>query len=114
MMGLLCDPTSLQDTFIILHAGFIAALYRVIGADFGAQTISRIDGEIAGLYRSRAQNEGNGKKLNNLVNLLARLYNFKLVGSSLVYDFIRVFIEDLSEVNAELLLKILRSKLCIT
>ena len=113
LMGLLCDPTSLQDTFIILHAGFIASLYRVIGADFGAQTISKIDGEIAQLYRSRAQNEGNGKKLNNLVNLLAQLYNFKVVGSSLVYDFVRLFIEDLSEVNAELLLKIVRSKLCI-
>ena len=114
LMGLLCDPTSLQDTFIILHAGFIALLYRVIGADFGAQTVSKIDGEIAELYRSRARNEGNGKKLNNLVNLLAQLYNFKVVGSSLVYDFVRLFIEDLSEVNAELLLKIVRSKLCIT
>lgn len=114
LMGLLCDPTSLQDTFIILHAGFIAALYRIIGADFGAQTISRVDCEIAELYQLRAQNEGNGKKLNNLVNLLAQLYNFKVIGSSLVYDFIRLFIEDLSEVNAELLLKIVRSKLCIT
>ena len=114
LMNLLCDPMSLQDTFIILHAGIIAALYRVIGADFGAQAISRIDGQVAELYRSRAQNESNSKKLNNLVNLLAQLYNFKVFGSSLIYDFIRLFIEDLSEVNAELLLKIVRSKLCIT
>lgn len=114
LMGLLCDPTSLEDTFVILHTGFIAALYKVIGSDFGAQTISRIDDEFAALYQARAQEEGNGKKLNNLINLLAQLYNFKVIRSTLLYDYIRLFIEDLSELNAELLLKIMRSKFCPT
>ena len=111
LMGLLCDPTILQDTFVILHAGFIAALYKVVGSDFGAQTISRIDDEFAALYRARDQEEVNGKKLNNLINLLAQLYNFKVIRSGLIYDYTRLFIEDLSESNAELLLKIMRSKL---
>lgn len=45
LMGLLCDSAALQDTFIILHAGFIAAVYKIIGTDFGAQLIQRMDKE---------------------------------------------------------------------
>jgi nucleolar MIF4G domain-containing protein 1 len=31
LIGLLADETTLPDTFLILHAGFIAAVYKVIG-----------------------------------------------------------------------------------
>jgi len=111
LMGLLCDPTSLQDTFVILHAGFIGAIYKVIGMDFGAQTIQRIDKEFRQYYKSVARGDNNGKRLTNLISLLSELYNFQVIGSNLIYDFIRLFLEDLTETNAELLLKIMRSKL---
>ena len=111
LMGLLCDPTSLQDTFIILHAGFIAAIYKVMGMDFGAQAIQRIDEEFVRGYRSENWGDSKGKRLINLINLLSELYNFQVIGSNLIYDLIRLFLEDLTETNAELLLKIMRSKL---
>ena len=111
LMGLLCDPTSLQDTFIILHAGFIAAIYRVIGMDFGAQAIQRVDEEFVHHYQFEAGGESKGKRLINLMSLLSELYNFQVIGSNLIYDFVRFFLEDLTETNAELLLKIMRSKL---
>lgn len=109
LLGLLCDRTVLNDTFLILHAGFIAAIYRVVGADFGAQLVERIVTEFDKFYKSSA--DGGGKEAANLVSLLSELYNFHVVGSNIVFDYIRLFLEELSEVNTELLLRIIRSRL---
>lgn len=109
LLGLLSDPTYLQDTFIILHAGFVAALYKVIGTNFGAQAIQRIDEEFNQNYQASTIEEGTGKKLTNLMSLLSELYNFQVIGSRLIYDHIRLCLGDLSETNIELLLKIIRS-----
>lgn len=108
LMGLLSDPTTLQDTFIILHAGFIAAIYKVSGTDFGAQAVQRIDEEFA-LHFTNLDHESSGKRLTNLISLLTELYNFQVVSSNLIYDFIRIFLDDLSETNTELLLKVVRN-----
>lgn len=110
LMGLLCDPTILQDTFVILHAGFIAALFKVVGPEFGAQVISRIHDDFTDADLPNVQEEATGKKMSNLASLLAHLYNFKVVGSGMIYDLIRLLIEELSEKNTELLLRIVRSK----
>ncbi|MCJ1308607.1 suppressor of glycerol defect [Agyrium rufum] len=108
LMGLLCDPTALQETFIILHAGFIAAMYKVIGSDFGAQMVQRIVEEFDRLYETR-DDMGSEKKLSNLASLLANLYSFQVIGSGLVYDYIRIFLEAITETSTELLLRIVRN-----
>lgn len=109
LLDLLADPSNLQDTFVILHAGFITALYKMIGSDFGAMAVSRVHDEFDKLYQAKLEEGSPDKKMRNLVSLLAQLYNFKVIGSSLIYDLIRLLVEDLSETNAELLLKITRS-----
>lgn len=111
LFGLLSDPASLQDTFVILHAGFMTAVYKMIGPDFGAQVIQRIDEEFRLNLDVGKDDERLGKKLTNLASLLSSLYTFQVVGSKLIYDYIKIFIEDLSEDKVELLLKILRSRL---
>ena len=108
LLGLLSDPTSLQDTFIILHAGFVAAVFKVVGSDFGAQTIQRIYEEFFANFDSKADCDSTGKKCTNLTSLLAELYNFQVISSNLVYDFARLFLNNLSEINTELLLRIVR------
>lgn len=108
LMGLLSDPTVLQDTFIILHAGFIAAIYKVSGTDFGAQALQRIDEEFALRYTD-IDHESSGKETINLISLLTELYNFQVISSNLIYDFIRIFLDNLSENTTELLLKVIRN-----
>ena len=108
LLGLLSDPTSLQDTFIILHAGFIAAVFRVTGPDFGAQAIQRITEEFFANFDSKADIDSAGKKCTNLTSLLAELYNFQIISSNLIYDFARLFLNNLSETNTELLLRVVR------
>lgn len=109
LLGLLSDPTSLQDTFIILHAGFIAAVFKVSGSDFGAQAIERIYDEFFANFDSKADSDGRGKKCTNLTSLLAELYNFQVISSNMIYDFARLFLNKLSEINTELLLRIVRT-----
>lgn len=108
LLGLICDRTTLQDTFVILHAGFIAAIYKIVGTDFGAQVVQRVVEEFDRFYVSKADSEGIGKESANLVSLLAELYNFQVIGSILIFDYVRLFLRDMSEVNTELLLKIIR------
>lgn len=113
-----CEPTSLPDTLIILPAGFIAAIYKIIGTDFGAQVIQRIV-ELFDAHYARAAAllpEGPAsattdisKETSNLIMLLSEMYNFQVVGSNLIFDYIRQFLGKLSELNAELLLKIIRT-----
>jgi nucleolar MIF4G domain-containing protein 1 len=112
-----CDPTSLPDTLIILPAGFIAAIYKIIGTDFGAHFIQRaVELFDVHYFRATKPNDNRsaaviadiGKETSNLIALLAELFNFQVVGSNLIFDYVRCFLDTLSELNTELLLKIIR------
>ncbi|KAH7369902.1 hypothetical protein BKA65DRAFT_444507 [Rhexocercosporidium sp. MPI-PUGE-AT-0058] len=113
-----CEPTSLPDTLIILPAGFISAIYKIIGTDFGAQVIQRIvelfdehyaRGTALGNAGPGAATTDSSKETSNLIMLLSEMYNFQVVGSNLMFDYIKMFLERLSELNAELLLKMIRA-----
>lgn len=107
LLTMVADRAVLQDTFIILHAGFIAGLYKLIGMDFGAMVIQTL----VEMFDNSADERGpfTGKEQLNLVSLLSQLYNFHVVGSNLVFDYIRLFLEEINETNTEFLLKIIRS-----
>jgi nucleolar MIF4G domain-containing protein 1 len=113
-----CEPTSLPDTLIILPAGFMAAIYKIVGTDFGAQVIQRIVelfdehysyATAAGQDGPAAATSDSSKETSNLIMLLSEIYNFQVVGSKLIFDYVRQFLGKLSELNAELLLKIIRT-----
>jgi len=107
-----CDRSTLLDTFMVLHAGFIAALYKIIGVDFGAHVSQRIVEEFDKSYERNKPEDGQsgGKECSNMVSLLSELYNFQVVGCTLMFDFVRTFLKDITELNTELLLKLVRSK----
>lgn len=107
LIGMLSDPSALLDTFLNLHAGFIAAIYKVIGPDFGAQMVERIVSEFDRHYENNKN--GTGKQVTNLISAVAELYTFQVVGSNIVFDYIRFFLEELTEINTELLLRIVRA-----
>ena len=107
LFGLICERSTLSDTFIILHAGFIAAVYKIVGMDFGAEIVQKI----VETFDARGDERGKfeGKETINLISLLAQLYNFHVIGSTLVFDYIRLFLQEMTEDNTELLLKVIRS-----
>ncbi|PLB45781.1 hypothetical protein P170DRAFT_458039 [Aspergillus steynii IBT 23096] len=107
LFGLICERSALQDTFVILHAGFIAAVYKVVGIDFGAQLVQKI----VEMFDAGGDEKGKfeGKEAINLISLLSQLYNFHVIGSTLIFDYIRLFLQEITEENTELLLKIIRN-----
>jgi nucleolar MIF4G domain-containing protein 1 len=108
LMGMICERAVLQDTFMVLHAGFIAALYKLMGMDFGAELVQHVVEILDAGGDERGKFEG--KETINLVSLLSQLYNFHVIGSTLMFDYIRLFLEEITETNTELLLKVIRSK----
>lgn len=107
LIEMLSDPSALIESFIILHAGFIAAVYKVIGPDFGAQIVERIVSEFDQHYQPNK--DGAGKHTTNLMSVVSELYTFQVIGSNIVFDYIRFFLNELSEINTELLLRIVRA-----
>lgn len=105
LLAAFSDPSALQNTYIILHAAFIAALYKILGADFGAEMISRLVETFDRYYKDPAVT---GKESSNLTSLLANLFTFGVVSSPLLYDHIRLLLSDFGENSAELLLRIMR------
>jgi nucleolar MIF4G domain-containing protein 1 len=103
LLSILSAEKSLLETFVILHAGFVAALYRIMGTDFCAYLVQNLVEEFEKVHHQF------GKESTNLVGFLSELYNFGVVGAGLIYDLIRLFLENLSEVDTELLLKIVQS-----
>lgn len=114
MTETLADPATLQDTFLILHSGFIAALYKVLGTDFGACVVESLFAEFKRQYEnmtseSASNAEATNKKILNLVQVLAELYNFQVIASNLIYDIVHSLLKKFSEANTEILLRLLRS-----
>lgn len=107
LIDMLSDPSALLESFIILHAGFIAAVYKVIGPDFGAQIVERIVAEFDRHYQPNK--DGVGKHTTNIMSVVSELYTFQVIGSNIVFDYIRLFLDELSEINTELLLRIVRA-----
>lgn len=105
LVGLIADWSTLNDTFIILHSGFTAGLYKVIGTDFGAQLLERIVETVDQCRDGSTE----GKQMLNLIAFLSSLYTFQVISSDIVFDYIRLLLEELSESNTELLLRLVRT-----
>lgn len=108
LVASLAHQTRLNDTFIVLHAGFVAALYKVMGLEFGAQFIERIVGNFDRAYEMRFD-DPDSKVAANLISLIATLYIFQVITAPLMFDYVRLFLDSISEFNTELLLLIVRS-----
>ncbi|EFE37996.1 hypothetical protein TRV_07329 [Trichophyton verrucosum HKI 0517] len=111
LLALVADRSTLNDTFVILHAAFISAVYKVIGMDFGAELVQRVVEKFDEIYEDKNSSDhaSKSKILSNLMSLLSHLYNFHVIGSSLAFDYIRLLLTEINELNTELLLKIIKS-----
>ncbi|KAJ9611266.1 suppressor of glycerol defect [Cladophialophora chaetospira] len=104
LLSLFCDRSALQNTFVILHAAFATAVYKVIGVDFGAELLSQLVERFDQYHRDDTLS----KEAVNLISLLANLFTFHLISNSIIFDHIRLLLGRLSENNTELLLRLIR------
>ncbi|EXJ84892.1 hypothetical protein A1O3_05567 [Capronia epimyces CBS 606.96] len=105
LLTLFCNKAALQNTFVILHAAFAAAVYKVIGVDFGAELLSQL---VDRFDQYHGDSAATGKESLNLTSLLSNMFTFHVVSSTIIFDHIRLLLERLSESNTELLLRLVR------
>ncbi|CAO3686703.1 unnamed protein product [Rhizopus stolonifer] len=110
------QKSNLLDSFVITYATIIASLYRLIGIEFAAHfvqtAVETFEKEHAKYRKTGDQvNEGQEgyKETKNLLTLILEIYNFQVVSCILVYDLVRLLINELDESNVELLLRIIRT-----
>ncbi|CAE6518664.1 unnamed protein product [Rhizoctonia solani] len=112
------SSANLLDTFVILHAAFVAAIHKIVGIEFAAffieNTVSSYEKHWNNLRSHPSQKPGEpvvgSKESSNLLVLLSELYNFQVVSCVLIYDLIRALLNsEFSEFDIELLLKVLKN-----
>lgn len=109
IMTLVCSPEKRPDSFFTMIAGFVAGAHKSlqVGDHVSAHLVQRIV-EVFGEHYDKASGDHSDAACKHLVALLAELYSMGVVGSTLLYDYIRLFSKKLSELNTELLLRIIQ------
>ncbi|KAJ2987564.1 suppressor of glycerol defect [Globomyces sp. JEL0801] len=107
------DHANLLDSFSATYACLLAVLYHTIGLEFGAHFIQtlveRFEKERLSAIQESEASKRVSKQCTNYVTLLGFLYNFNVVGCILIYDLIKMAISQLSELDVEILLRLIRS-----
>lgn len=78
-------------------------VYILSGAHFLQTIIKKFD------TLSKSNQKIEDKSLDNTVNILAQLYNFKVFDSKLLYEILHTLASDFEEKNVECILNVLRS-----
>ncbi|CAJ2508786.1 Uu.00g138120.m01.CDS01 [Anthostomella pinea] len=107
VLALVYSTLNQPDIFFTTVAGFVAAIHRAMGTAVSAFFVQQLVEVFEKHHKAAAGNLSDaGSK--HLIALLAELYNMQVIGCNLVFDYIRVFLEDLSELNTDLLLRIIQ------
>lgn len=117
VLNLVCDQANLLESFVIVYACLLSLIYNLIGSDVGATIVQSLVESLDTAYREYSSSKViasdlsvlSSKKSTNLTALLCHLYNFQVVSQVLLYDLADMFADNLTELDVELLLKIIRS-----
>ncbi|KAI1632029.1 armadillo-type protein, partial [Biscogniauxia mediterranea] len=107
ILALVCSPEKRPDSFFTMIAGFIAAAHKTMGMAVSAYLIQQLV-EVFDKHYEAASGDQSDAASKHLIALLAELYNMQVIGCNLVFDYVRLYLENLSELNTELLLKIIQ------
>ncbi|KAI1333835.1 hypothetical protein F5Y15DRAFT_403825 [Xylariaceae sp. FL0016] len=107
LLALVCSPERRPDSFFGMTAGFVAAVHRAMGMAVSAHFIQQLV-EMLQQHHEAASGDKSDAASKHLVSLLSELYNMQVISCTLIFDYVRVFLEDLNELNTELLLKIIQ------
>ncbi|KAI9555981.1 hypothetical protein GHT06_018539 [Daphnia sinensis] len=103
--SLVCQTLS-PERLIMEHCVLIAALHANVGTEVGAQFLEVVVRRFDAAYKSNAAET---KELDNLILIVAHLYNFGLVTASLLKDILQMLAERFEEKDIEIILIILRA-----
>ncbi|KAG6003838.1 hypothetical protein E4U21_001637 [Claviceps maximensis] len=105
-------PETLSDQFFVLIGGFSAAIYKIKGSSFGSHLVKQLVKEFSEQYAYASEHSvthlGIRKEPSNLMTFLTQLYVFEVLGCGIMFDYLEKLLDELSELNVELLLRVCR------
>lgn len=108
IIALVCSPEKRPDAFFAMVAGFVAGAQKTLADHVSELLIERLV-LVFKEHHDNAAGDHSDAASKHIMALLAELYNMQVVASLLVFDYVRLFLGNLSELNTELLLKIIQS-----
>ncbi|XP_026148323.1 nucleolar MIF4G domain-containing protein 1 [Mastacembelus armatus] len=98
-------PTLMPDRLLMEHILLVSVLHHTIGLEVGANFLETVVRKFDELYKK----PGDGKECDNLAAIIAHLYNFQVVHSSLIFDILKLLVGAFTEKDIELVLFVLRN-----
>ncbi|OUM59447.1 hypothetical protein PIROE2DRAFT_52228 [Piromyces sp. E2] len=118
ILNYISEGVNMNESFILTYAAFLAAIYNIIGMEIGATFVQTTVEKFNKLYDNYLVNNIDAeesedamavrKKCTNIITFISYIYNFQVVSCILVYDIIKQSINNLSELDVEILLKIVK------
>ncbi|XP_040922092.1 nucleolar MIF4G domain-containing protein 1 [Toxotes jaculatrix] len=98
-------PALMPDRLLMEHVLLISILHHTVGLEVGAHFLETVVRKFNKLY----ENPSEGKECDNLVAIVAHLYNFQVVHSLLIFDILKLLVGAFTEKDIELVLFVLRN-----
>ncbi|XP_029385173.1 nucleolar MIF4G domain-containing protein 1 [Echeneis naucrates] len=98
-------PTLMPDRLLMEHVLLVSVLHYTVGLEVGAHFLETVVRKFDKLYK----NPSESKECNNLVAIVAHLYNFQVVHSLLIFDILKLLLGAFTEKDIELVLFVLRN-----
>ncbi|XP_053714338.1 nucleolar MIF4G domain-containing protein 1 [Synchiropus splendidus] len=98
-------PTLMPDRLLMEHVLLISVIHHCVGLEVGAQFLETVVRKFDKFYQDQSED----KECNNLVAIIAHLYNFHVVHSLLIFDILKRLLATFTEKDIELVLFVLRN-----
>ncbi|XP_077158919.1 nucleolar MIF4G domain-containing protein 1 [Paroedura picta] len=101
-----CVTTSVMPPRLMMeHVLLVSILHNTVGIEVGAHFLETVVRKFDDVYRSQLE----GKECENLLTLIAHLYNFYVVHSAVIFDILKKLVGTFSEQDIELILLLLKN-----
>ncbi|XP_054361099.1 nucleolar MIF4G domain-containing protein 1 isoform X3 [Mirounga angustirostris] len=101
-----CAPdTAMPSRLVMEHVLLLSVLHHTVGIEVGAHFLEAVVRRFDAIYK----NGGEGKECENLLTIVAHLYNFHVVQACLVFDVLKKLIGTFTEKDIELTLLMLKN-----
>lgn len=98
-------PALMPDRLLMEHVLLVSILHHAVGLEVGANFLETVVRKFDEMYK----NPSESKECDNLVAIVAHLYNFQVVHSGLIFDILKLLVGSFTEKDIELVLFVLRN-----
>ncbi|XP_047424042.1 nucleolar MIF4G domain-containing protein 1 [Mugil cephalus] len=98
-------PTLMPDRLLMEHVLLVSVLHHAVGLEVGAHFLETVVRKFDEVYKEQRES----KECDNLIAIVAHLYNFQVVHSVLIFDILKLLVGTFTEKDIELVLFVLRN-----